>query len=275
MNYIKCNANVFMDGNEVLSMEKQNGYIEIKNNIVDLSLENPDKILKVHWHVDGDSVGYNYYCNGNDIGIIGYKNAIQEYFNQSKTSTLQLESEAQLGYDYFLNISINGKVEECASLTNEIMDRLFDINNNGDSYIAGYLEMDGHPMECEKYVIGESYVKIEGAQGENIQPVINIINEYENWFKESDLWFDFYTTFNDDNVSHAENAFYDNNLAYADASEIHTANVNWFVEVMERGHSADEICTEIPKAESCRKEAEIIYKSKCEQEQEEEIEFPF
>lgn len=68
--------------------------------------------------------------------------------------------------------------------------------------------------------------------------------------KEKQVWFDFYTHFNDDNWNHAENAFISNGLIDVPASTLHDANKAWLVEIMEHGVSYDEIVAIMPDAKA-------------------------
>lgn len=75
---------------------------------------------------------------------------------------------------------------------------------------------------------------------------------------EIDNWYEFYTTFNDNNWSHADSAFVSNGLVNADINELFEANYSWFCEIIEHGFTPDEICNIMPNAK--------IYKQKYEME---------
>lgn len=84
----------------------------------------------------------------------------------------------------------------------------------------------------------------------------------EQRMKEVNVWYDFYTHFNDDNMRHADNAFVSNGLQNASVEELHNENCKWFVEVMEHGVSADEICSIMPVAKEYKDEAIAIKRDK-------------
>lgn len=77
----------------------------------------------------------------------------------------------------------------------------------------------------------------------------------EQRMKEVNVWYDFYTHFNDDNMQHADNAFDSNGLQDASVEELHNENCKWFVEIMGHGMSADEICNIMPAAKEYKDEA--------------------
>lgn len=73
-------------------------------------------------------------------------------------------------------------------------------------------------------------------------------NEYE---KELNIWATFYTTFNDDNLSHCDNAF--SNLVASGVIEetvesVRSANFMWVQELKERGMKDNEIISVMPEA---------------------------
>ena len=52
-----------------------------------------------------------------------------------------------------------------------------------------------------------------------------------NRLHEVKVWFEFYTTYNDNNDKHAENAFVSNGYENANAGRLHEANVKWAREI--------------------------------------------
>ena len=62
--------------------------------------------------------------------------------------------------------------------------------------------------------------------------------------KETNIWYAFYTTFNDSNIEHADNAFL--NQGFKTAEEIHQSNVEWARELMSKDVSVHVIVQLIP-----------------------------
>lgn len=66
---------------------------------------------------------------------------------------------------------------------------------------------------------------------------------------EEKMWKKFYTTFNDDNIHHAENAFINNGLSDASAERLFSENQNWYKEILSHGMTQEEILKIMPEAE--------------------------
>lgn len=69
--------------------------------------------------------------------------------------------------------------------------------------------------------------------------------DYEH---EQDIWLEFYTTFNDDNMRHAQNAFDSYGCNEMSAADLHIENLRCFYEIYSRGFSFSEIIKMMPSA---------------------------
>lgn len=77
----------------------------------------------------------------------------------------------------------------------------------------------------------------------------------QDYKKEHDIWYEFYTTFNDNNMIHADNAFYNNHLDDLSTESLHAENIYWVREIMTHaGFSPEEICKNMPNATEYVKE---------------------
>lgn len=77
---------------------------------------------------------------------------------------------------------------------------------------------------------------------------MNKIIDNKEWQIEANMWFKFYTTFNDDNVRHADDAFHNNGLMNVTTEELFNNNVYWVNELMKHGLTKQEICDAMPEA---------------------------
>lgn len=73
------------------------------------------------------------------------------------------------------------------------------------------------------------------------------IREVESYDREAEVWYLFYTTFNDHNFHHADNSFLNHN--YKNSEEVHKANVDWIKEILKRGITAYEIEEDMPESQ--------------------------
>lgn len=67
-----------------------------------------------------------------------------------------------------------------------------------------------------------------------------------NYYKNMQLWFDFYLMYNDNNERHALNSFDNHN--FQSVSQLVHSNITWVKEIMERGYSKEDILQNIPGA---------------------------
>lgn len=66
--------------------------------------------------------------------------------------------------------------------------------------------------------------------------------------KEQDIWYEFYLKFNDDNLKHADEAFFNNEYFDLSAEQLHKRNLDWFAEILSHGISHEEIIKIMPAA---------------------------
>ena len=69
-----------------------------------------------------------------------------------------------------------------------------------------------------------------------------------NYEKEQDIWYEFYLKFNDDNLKHADEAFFNNEYIDLSAEQLHKRNLGWFAEILSHGISHEEIIKIMPAA---------------------------
>lgn len=70
--------------------------------------------------------------------------------------------------------------------------------------------------------------------------------ELKNFDKEAKIWYMFYTTFNDADMHHADNAFFNRN--FTNSMDVHIANINWAREIIRRGLAECEILDYLPNS---------------------------
>ena len=82
--------------------------------------------------------------------------------------------------------------------------------------------------------------------------------------QETETWYAFYQTFNDDNHSHADNAFL--SAGFQSVEEIHRANLNWLEDVFRcigfTPENVAQVKASIPNAEALLEEYEIVRQRK-------------
>lgn len=91
------------------------------------------------------------------------------------------------------------------------------------------------------------------------------------WEKEEAIWYEFYTTFNDDNIHHAENAFHNNGYEEYTPDQLHAKNILWVDEIISHGYSLDKIQETMPTSKEYIEEY-IEIKNCLNEMQKEEIE---
>lgn len=194
--------------------------------------------------IDSSLVSYDCIC------------AIIRYFNSQHINTLEYERMMCQGFGYQIAISIDGKTEEVKwMLDKDDLNQLLKSAQSGNKpYVVGYLSTNGTNIGYEKYEIGASEIKIETQDERGSIPIKDVLKD---WQKA--IWIEFYTSFNDDNGHHAENAFANNCLYDASLEELYHENVKWFAEIMWRGFSSDQICKIMPSAERYREEGEALF----------------
>lgn len=87
--------------------------------------------------------------------------------------------------------------------------------------------------------------------------------EDDAWSNEESRWYEFYTTFNDDNMRHAENSFHNNGYYDVTAEELHQENLNWVEFILKNYYTADELCKIMPNAEEYVREYNEKRKEVC------------
>lgn len=70
----------------------------------------------------------------------------------------------------------------------------------------------------------------------------------QQFAKEERIWYEFYTTFNDDNLYHADNAFFNHHFDETQPDMIHLANIEWVREILEHHVTPEELLNEMPNA---------------------------
>lgn len=86
--------------------------------------------------------------------------------------------------------------------------------------------------------------------------------EREQWLIECERWIEFYMTFNDNNYVHADNAFVNNGLNTASASELHQENIKWVVEILDHSTTEEELLAIMPEAKEYLAEAKACTSEK-------------